>query len=58
MYPIIPKESNSLQLFFNCKKASIDDIASKPIGSDYAEISFAQNLLDNWAMPEEFEIDV
>jgi hypothetical protein len=30
----------------------------KPIARDYAEISFAQNLLDNWGMPEEFEIDL
>lgn len=58
MYPIIPKESKSLQLFFNCKQASIDEVTSKPIASDYTEISLAQNLLDNWGMPEDFEIDV
>ena len=57
MYPMISPNSTSLALFFNCKQASIDEVVSKPVGKDYFEISFAQNLLDNWGFPDEFYLD-
>ena len=30
---------------------------SQPIASDFIEISFSQNLLDNFGMPHEIQID-
>lgn len=44
---------HSLQMFFNCKKASIESVLSKPIGRDTTEFSFMQNLLDNMGFPHE-----
>ena len=44
---------HSLQMFFNCKKDSIESVLSKPIGRDTTEFSFMQNLLDNFGFPHE-----
>lgn len=47
---------HSLQMFFNCKKDSIESVLSKPIGRDTTEFSFMQNLLDNFGFPHEITI--
>ena len=40
LHPVIDDESESVALFFNCKSSFVDEILSKPIPRDYAEISF------------------
>ena len=32
---------HALNIFFNCKDSSIEDVLSKPVASDFAEISFS-----------------
>ena len=46
----------SLQMFFNCKKSSVEAVLAKPIKRDYTEISFSQNLLDNLGFPHEIQM--
>ena len=54
-----PMVSNDvLNLFFNCKKASVEEILEKPIARDHAEVSFSQNLLDQMFIPHEISIDM
>jgi hypothetical protein len=45
--------NHSIQMFFNCKKASIESVLSKSISRERTEISFMQNLLDNLGYPHE-----
>jgi hypothetical protein len=49
---VTPKVGN-FNIFINCKKESVETIYSNPIPSNKVEISFFQNLLDNFGMPND-----
>lgn len=51
-------ERELAHLFFNCHKASVLDVLSKPVPSGYFEVSASQNLFDNLGVPDEIEVDV
>lgn len=51
-------EKELTHLFFNCHKASVLDVLSKPVPSGYIEVSASQNLFDNMGVPDEIEVDV
>jgi hypothetical protein len=45
--------NHSLAMFFNCKQSSIQNVLKKPAARDRTEISFSQNLLDNFGFPHD-----
>ena len=54
---VFPKTGN-LNIFFNCKKESVETIYANPIATNKVEISFFQNLLDNLGIPNELYFDL
>jgi hypothetical protein len=54
MHAQIDAHNEVLQMFFNCKSSSVDEVLSKPsIGRKHSEVSFSQNFLDNLGFPME-----
>ena len=47
----------TLVLLFNCHDESLADILGQPVGINQLQLSFSQNLLDNWMMPHYVKID-
>jgi len=47
-----------LNMFFNCKESSISGVLAKPVSSNFAEVSFMQNLLDQFGISEDLELQV
>lgn len=50
--------NESLGLFFNCKKDSVEEVLAGSVQRDYVEVSLAQNLLDQLGIPHEVKIDI
>lgn len=54
----VNKAKKNLNLFFNCKKESVEAVLESPIPSNKAEASFSQNMLDNLGMPNELYFEL
>jgi len=39
-------KNDALALFFNCKKASVEEVLAGNVQRDYTEVSLSQNVLD------------
>jgi len=55
---MVDDEVGMFAVFFNCKKASVEEVLAKPIKRDIAEVSLSQNLLDNFGYPHEIKFDL
>ena len=54
----VTPETKNLNMFFNCKKESVETIYANPIPSKKVEVSFFQNLYDNLGMPNDLYFDL
>ena len=56
LHPMV--ENDVLNVFLNCKRASVEAVLKKPIARDHAEVSASQNLLDQVFFPHEIVIEM
>jgi hypothetical protein len=54
----VNEKKKNLNIFVNCKKESILAVLENPIPSNKVEASYSQNLLDNFGLPNELEVDL